>query len=386
MGTYRLKTPGYIASGKGSIEDIRSILKIEVPRKVLVFSDRGISSSGLIHLVTDVLEKEEIEYAVVDTLVPEPSYGEVQQLLNEVSNVKADLLVAVGGGSVMDAAKLCSVLLHAEYGIQDLLKTPQLAKKMVKTVMIPTTCGTGAEATPNAIVLVPEENVKVGIVNESMIPDYVLLDPRMIEKLPLPILAGTAVDALSHAVECYTSNKATPFSDLYAMEAARLLFGNIREAYANPADMEAKENLLVAAYYGGVAITGSGTTAVHALSYPLGGKFHIPHGVSNAILLPHVMEFNASACEERLAEICDVILPERIGASKHDKAQHVIEEIKDIVKKTEIPTNLKTFGVTRSDLDDLVTSASAVTRLLVNNPKEMTDDDIRAVYLKVMAE
>ncbi len=159
-----------------------------------------------------------------------------------------------------------------------------LAKKQIKTVMIPTTCGTGSEATCNAIVAVPEEQSKKGIVNDSIIPDYVVLDSNMIRKLPKSIVAATGVDALAHVVECFTSKKATPFSDTYAAAGAKLIFHNIREAYNNPDNMEAKSNMMTGAFYGGVAITGSGTTAVHALSYPLGGKYHIAHGVSNAIL------------------------------------------------------------------------------------------------------
>ena len=146
--------------------------------------------------------------------------------------------------------------------------------------MIPTTCGTGSEATCNAIVAVPEEQSKKGIVNDSMIPDYVVLDSNMIRKLPKSIVAATGVDALAHVVECFTSKKATPFSDTYAVAGAKLIFHNIREAYNNPDNMEAKSNMMTGAFYGGVAITGSGTTAVHALSYPLGGKYHIAHGVS----------------------------------------------------------------------------------------------------------
>ena len=284
----------------------------------------------------------------------------------------------------MDAAKLCCVLKDADYTIKDLLNDPTLAKKQIKTVMIPTTCGTGSEATCNAIVAVPEEQSKKGIVNDSMIPDYVVLDSNMIRKLPKSIVAATGVDALAHVVECFTSKKATPFSDTYAAAGAKLIFHNIREAYNNPDNMEAKSNMMTGAFYGGVAITGSGTTAVHALSYPLGGKYHIAHGVSNAILFAHVMEFNKDACSKRLAILCDAVYPEHAGKSEDEKAQYMINQIADIVKVTNIPTDLKEFGVKPEDLDFLVDAGSKQQRLLVNNMKELSLDDIRNIYLKVL--
>ena len=217
-----------------------------------------------------------------------------------------------------------------------------------------------------------------------MIPDYVILDAQMIARLPKQIVAATGVDALAHAVECFTSKKATPFSDTYALASAKLIFGNIRDAYNEPDNMEAKNAMMLGAFYGGVAITGSGTTAVHALSYPLGGKYHIAHGVSNAILFAHVMEFNKDACEDRLAVLCDAIAPKLAARSVEEKAQYVIEQIADIVKVTNIPTDLKEFGVKNEDLDFLVEAGSQQQRLLVNNMKELSLDDIKSIYKKVL--
>ena len=172
-------------------------------------------------------------------------------------------------------------------------------------VLIPTTAGTGAEVTPNAIVGVPEKELKIGIVNENMIADYVILDARLIKNLPRKIAAATGVDALAHCIECFTSNKANPFSDMYALEGCDLILNNIEKACDDPEAMAEKNRMQMAAYYGGLAITASGTTAVHALSYPLGGKYHIAHGVSNAILLAPVMRFNEPACRDRLAQVYD---------------------------------------------------------------------------------
>lgn len=381
---YQVKLPSCAYGGEGSIEKIKEIVAKERAAKLVVFSDEGIKATGLLNLLTSQLDETEAEYHIFTDCKPEPTYGQVEDVVNMVQEYDCDLIIGIGGGSVMDAAKLASVLKGADYTIRDLLADPSLARKMVKTVMIPSTCGTGAEATCNAIVAIPEESSKKGIVNDNMIPDYVILDAQMIAKLPKHIVAATGVDALAHAVECYTSKKATPFSDGYALMAAKLIFENIREAYRNPENMEAKNNMMIGAYYGGVAITASGTTAVHALSYPLGGKYHIAHGVSNAILFAHVMEFNKDACEERLAQICDAIHPAYASKSIGEKAQYVIEQIADIVKVTDIPTDLTQYGVTMDDLDFLVTAGSQQQRLLVNNRKELSLDDIRNIYLKVV--
>ncbi len=382
--TYQIKIPSCSYGGEGSIEKIKEIIAKEKFQKIVVFSDEGIKATGLLDILTGQLDETGIQYHVFTDCKPEPTYGQVEAVVDMVQGQECDLIIGLGGGSVMDAAKLASVLKGASYTIKDLMNDPSQAEKKVKTVMIPTTCGTGSEATCNAIVAVPEEKSKKGIVNDNMIPDYVILDAQMIAKLPKAIVAATGVDALAHVVECFTSKKATPFSDSYALEGAKLIFANIREAYNNPDNMDAKNKMLIGAYYGGIAITGSGTTAVHALSYPLGGKFHIAHGVSNAILFAHVMKFNKDACAERLAVLCDAINPAYAQKTVTEKADYVIEQIADIVKVTNIPTDLTQYGVTMDDLEFLVTAGSQQQRLLVNNMKELSLDDIRNIYLKVV--
>lgn len=383
---YQIKIPSCIYSGIGSIEDMKTIVRQESVKKALVFTDKGVAGAGLLDQLLTVLQSCEVDYKVFDELKPEPAYADVEKVVEQMNQENGDIIIAIGGGSVMDAAKLCSLLKGSSYTVKDLLTDPLLASKQLKTVMIPTTCGTGSEATCNAIVAVPEEQSKKGIVNAEMIPDYVILDARMIAGLPASIVAATGVDALAHVVECYTSKKATPLSDTYAVAGAKLIFQNIEKAYKNPDDMEAKNSLLLGAFYGGVAITGSGTTAVHALSYPLGGKYHIPHGVSNAILFAHVMAFNKDACADRLAALCDAVYPEHAMDRAEEKADYMIERVASIVENTEIPVDLNTFGVKMEDLDFLVDAGSKQQRLLVNNRKELSLEDIRSIYLNVLKE
>lgn len=280
---YNLKMPHAVFSGEDALDKITDILAKNQVKRLAIFTDKGIEGAGLLDFPMARVKASGVAYTVLDDLPAEPSYMEAQKLVDQCKEYGADFIMAVGGGSVQDTAKLASILMTDEYGIKELLDEPGRAKKCIKTLMIPTTAGTGSEATPNAIVAVPEKQLKVGIVNTNMIADYVILDAVMIKKLPRKIAAATGVDALAHAIECWTSNKANPFSDIFAMQALDMILNNIERACDNPEAMDAKNKMQIASFYAGVAITASGTTAVHALSYPLGGKYHIAHGVSNAI-------------------------------------------------------------------------------------------------------
>lgn len=385
---YNLKMPHAVYGGENAMDNITTIIRDMKAEKVAMFTDKGIETCGLFALPEEAVKAAGVEYYVLDELPAEPSYEAVQNIVDQFKESGADLIVACGGGSVMDAAKLASVLVTNEYGVKELLDNPGMARKCVPIVLIPTTAGTGAEVTPNAIVAVPEKKLKVGIVNENMIADYVILDARMIKNLPRKIAAATGVDALAHCIECYTSKKANPFSDMYALEGLDLIINNIEKACDDPEAMEEKNRMQMAAYYGGLAITASGTTAVHALSYPLGGKYHIAHGVSNAILLAPVMRFNSEDqdVQERLASAYDRCCHdgERNCKTIAEKSVWMIERLEKIVKHLEIPTSLKEFGVPAEDLDGLVEAGMQVQRLLVNNMREITAENARELYLKIM--
>lgn len=385
LATYNLKMPHAVYGGENAMNNITTILEQKQAKKVAVFTDKGIEQCGLFAMVEETVKAAGVEYYVLDELPPEPAYTDVQKLVDQFKESGADIIVACGGGSVLDTAKLASVLVTDEYGVKELLDEPGRAKKCVPIILVPTTAGTGAEVTPNAIVAVPEKELKVGIVNENMIADYVILDARMIKNLPRSIAAATGVDALAHCIECFTSKKANPFSDLYALEGLDLILNNIMDACNDPEAMEAKNKMQIAAYYGGLAITASGTTAVHALSYPLGGKYHIAHGVSNAILLAPVMRFNEPVCQERFAAAYDRCVHTDAGCKTvAEKSAYMLAWMEKIVKELDIPTSLKEFGVPEEDLDGLVESGMQVQRLLVNNMRELTAEDARALYLEIM--
>ena len=382
---YNLKMPHAVYGGENAMDNITAIIKARGAKKVAMFTDKGIEGAGLFALPEEAVKASGAEYYVLDELPPEPSYMAVQKLVDEFKTSGADLIVACGGGSVMDAAKLASVLVTDDYGVKELLDNPGMAQKCVPIVLIPTTAGTGAEVTPNAIVAVPEKELKVGIVNENMIADYVILDARMIKNLPRKIAAATGVDALAHCIECFTGNKANPFSDLYALEGLDLILNNIEKACDDPDAMAEKNRMQIAAYYGGLAITASGTTAVHALSYPMGGKYHVAHGVANAILLVPVMRFNESVCREKFAEAYDrCVHGEKTCTTVEEKSAYIIHWLEEIVKHLDIPTSYKGFGVKPEDLDGLVEAGMQQQRLLVNNMRPVTAEDARNIYLEVI--
>ena len=380
---YSMTMPRTVYSGKDALENLKTIVKDA--KKVAIFTDRGILSTGLVDLPLAKLQEAGKETIVISDLPPEPTYMQVQKLVDEFKASGADFIVAVGGGSAMDTAKLASLLATERYTVKDLLDDPTLAVKTVKICLIPTTAGTGSEATPNAIVAVPEQELKIGIVNSSMVPDYVVLDAEMIRKLPRKIAAATGIDAMAHAIECFTSNKANPFSDIFALEAFDLIMNNIETACGDPDAMEAKNRMQIAAFYAGVAITCSGTTAVHALSYPLGGKYHIAHGVSNAILLVPVMKFNEPVIRGKLAVAYDrIVHGEKTCTTEAEKSAWVVERMGQIVRHLDIPTSLSEFNVPREDLDGLVKAGMQVQRLLTNNMRTVTAEDARKLYQEIM--
>lgn len=383
LETYSMTMPRTVYSGKNALDNLKTA--VQGAKKVAIFTDKGILSTGLVDYPLAKLKEAGVETVVISDLPPEPTYAQVQKLVDEFRASGADYIVAVGGGSAMDTAKLASLLATEAYTVKDLLDNPLLAVKTVKTCLIPTTAGTGSEATPNAIVAVPEKELKVGIVNASMVPDYVILDAVMIKDLPRKIAAASGVDAMAHAIECFTSKKSNPFSDTFALEAFDMILNNIEAACDDPNALDAKNQMQIAAFYAGVAITCSGTTAVHALSYPLGGKYHMAHGVSNAMLLVPVMKFNEPAIRSKLAIAYDrAVHGEKTCVTEEEKSAWIVQRMGEIVRHLDIPTSLADFNVSLDDLDGLVDAGMQVQRLLVNNMREVTPADAREIYLQVM--
>ena len=378
---YTTHMPSRVLAGPGAMEGLGEIFAGHT--RALMLTGGSVYRHGLAERPEALLKAAGIEYRRISSVPAEPTVDQVDEIIASVQEFRPDLVIGMGGGSVMDTAKLVSACPRPGTSARRLLDDFSLVEKGAETVMIPTTAGSGSEATPNAIVTVPEQELKVGIVNTKLIADNVVLDPAATATLPRHIAASAGVDALAHTIECYTSNKANAFSDIWAMKGMRLIFGSIEAACAG--EEEARANMLLGAFSGGVAIVASGTTAEHALSYPLGGKYHVAHGVSNAMLLYPVMEFNKDAIAPRLAEVYDGVFGQNGAFGEARKADAVIGEIRRIVRSLDIPEKLSAYvSNIEEELDTLVDSAFEVERLLDNNIKALTKDDIRNIYLTLM--
>ncbi|WP_226701514.1 iron-containing alcohol dehydrogenase [Priestia aryabhattai] len=383
---YQFQTANHLIAGPNSIEKVGehlSLLGTEV-KSALIITQPSMKRLGFVEkLIHQLSDKGVSAYVNIDVL-PEPTVENIEEVFQAISKEQYDVLIGFGGGSVLDATKILSVLQTNNQSIRELLGTDLVKNPGTPTILIPTTSGTGSEVTPNAIVTLPDEELKIGIVSKYLLPKLVVLDPVLTLSLPRPITAATGMDAFTHSLESFISNKSNLISDMVALESIRLISSSIIEAYQNGNSVEAREKMLVGSMYGGMALTSAGTAAVHALAYPLGGKFKIPHGVANSMLLPHVMEFNMDAIEDRLFLVAEPMGIKIEGFSKTEVAQKVVNRIVEWTNVLEIPQNLKEYRVKEEDVPELALSASKVTRLLNNNPKEVSLKDMEGIYRKLL--
>ncbi len=384
MAVYSIGQIRKIISGAGSLDSLAETAKSFNAHNIVIITDAGVFKAGLIAKPQQLLEDAGFAVSVIKDVPPEPSYEQVKAIYQQAEQLDCDLIVGIGGGSAMDTSKLVALMLKNDITLEQMLDGKKPAEKGVPTLMVPTTAGTGSEATPNAIVLVPEKNLKVGIVTDLMISDCVILDPVMTKGLPPVITANTGIDALWHLLECYISKKANPISDAFAIAGIRMVARSIRTAYTNGSDLCAREEMLLASCFGGIAIASSSTTAIHALSYPLGGRYHIPHGLANAILMPLVMDANKYSCLDKYCNMAAAMGIDTAGKSKEQVAEELVRELYQLNADLNIHCDLAAKGITSAVLDELVDAASQVTRLLGNNPKDLSREEMREIYVKLL--
>ncbi|MCF7944507.1 MAG: iron-containing alcohol dehydrogenase [Spirochaetia bacterium] len=370
--------------GDGALRKLGRLLAEYRFERSVILMDDGIKRSGIGERVSQELSHAGIEFFVIDDLPREPADTDVDRVISQVKTYKPDNVVAVGGGSVLDVGKLCSVLTKSQSKVIRLLDGEAIPSHTLFTTLIPTTSGTGSEATKNAIIAIPARNTKAAVVHERLLPDFVILDPQLTVRMPVGITAATGMDALCHAMECYLSNKANQMSDLLALHAIELIAKSLRRAAVNGEDIEARSDMLLASYYAGTCISLSGTNAVHALSYPLGTVYHIPHGHSNAVLLPFVMEKNLPSLPEKCERIAVAFGYDQKGAS--DPVVFLVRELHQLLKDLDINTSLQSFGVKREDVPSLVETAYGNRRLMDNNPVDLTKEEIEDIYYTLLGE
>ncbi|MWN06460.1 iron-containing alcohol dehydrogenase [Gilliamella sp. Pas-s95] len=372
-----------ILSGQGILNDLHYLL--EEREHVLFITDQNIVN---LPLVSDFIKKVQDTVAVVtlvDDVPPEPSHHDVTNLLNKMKISNADLVIGVGGGSVLDVAKLVSVLCVKNSNVTlELLLDGIKPTRRCTSILIPTTAGTGSEATPNAILAIPEKCTKQGIISPVMLPDYVCLVPELTISMPNHIASSTGIDALCHLIECFTANISNAVGDNYALIGIEKLFNSLERSVKDKTDLEAKLNMLWASYYGGAAIAHAGTHLVHAMSYPLGGKYHIPHGVANAILLVPCMTFIRDVAVDKFSQIYDLLPDADLTLTKEEKSHALVNYFRDLVKRLALPSKLQELNISPDDLPYLVNAALDVKRLMNNVPKKVSKHDVLAIYQSLL--
>ena len=321
---------------------------------------------------------------VFDQIMAEPTLNDFNAIVEKARQFDADSVVGIGGGSVLDVAKLVAAFAHSDQQAADCFGTGFIKAKGLWFACLPTTAGTGSEVSPNAILLDERDHLKKGIVSPYLIADAAYVDPKLTWTVPAKVTADTGMDALTHCIEAYTNKFAHPTVDIYALKGIQLIAANLETAVKDGKNQEAREALALGSLYGGLCLGPVNTAAVHALSYPLGGEFHIPHGLSNAILLPSVMKFNAETCPKRYAEVAEALLSSTSGSSGDTNdirlAQQGVDFIYRLAEAVGIPKKLTDLGIPQSAVDGMAKAAMEVQRLLKNNPREVTEQDAKDIY------
>lgn len=381
---YRISFPGRVYAGAGSSERLGDILEETGSRRVCVLTDPGISQSGVLDKILSVLEQWEAVCEVIDDVPAEPDVEALRRICLRASGNSPRLFIGVGGGSVMDVTKVAAAANTNPDYLENIRDVGRLKEKGTAAVMIPTTAGTGAEVTPNAIFYFPEEEMKEGLVSDRFLPDYCILDPTLTISLPPSLTASTGIDALCHGVEAYLSKLNNPVCEMLALEAVSLITGNLERCYLNGGDLEARERMQLGAFYAGLCLCTSSTVAVHALSYPLGGRYRIPHGVANAMLLPYVMEANLECCREKFARLAKITIADWENRKEENLPELFVEYLAGLTCRLGIPSRLSDFHVGREELESLVNGALTVQRLLSRNPRVLSAQDIRSIYNRLL--
>lgn len=368
-----------VISGFQALNDLSYLLQGK--EKALLVTDKNIEGIPAVQTLIAQLKQQISSLSIVNSVPPEPSQHDVAAIVAALPSTDVDLVIGVGGGSVLDVAKLLSILCVDGAPTLDALLAGEKPQTRTTSLLIPTTAGTGSEATPNAILAIPEKETKVGIITPVMLPDYVALVPELTTSMPPHIASSTGIDALCHLIECFTATVSNPVSDNYALIGMKKLFASLETTIAEPGNLEARLNMLWASYYGGASIAHAGTHLVHAMSYPLGGKYHLPHGVANAILLAPCMRFVRPAAVSKFAQAYDLLPDADTTLDEEAKSHALVEYFAALVKRLKLPASLEELGIGPDHLPYLVEAALDVQRLMKNVPMKVGADDVRNVYL-----
>jgi alcohol dehydrogenase class IV len=378
---FTFRTVPHLIAEPGAARQLGTHIKAHFPhvRNALLVTDPGFLGTGLVDVPVSSLGKVGIGVHVYSDVVADPPEAVVLHAVEFARKQGVDIVIGIGGGSSMDVAKLIAVLAPGDQAIGQIYGIGNVSGERLPLVQIPTTAGTGSEVT-NIAIVTTGLTTKMGVVAPQLYADMAILDAHLTLGLPPMVTAATGIDAMVHAIEAFTSrHKKNPLSDMLARQALHLLSKNLITACEHGDNLAARQAMLLGAYLAGQAFSNAPVAAVHALAYPIGGIFHVPHGLSNSLVLPHVLRFNMPAAMEQYAELAGIIAP-HVGGSTEARAEALIVAMQMIAKITGIETTLQQVGVAETDLDRLADDAMLQTRLLGNNPREMTRADAYAIY------
>lgn len=363
----------------GSSSRIGELVKALGCKSILLVSDPGVKGAGLLQAGLQGLEQQGVAITMFTDVQADPPVHVIDAAVKLAKDAKVDGVVSIGGGSSMDVAKLVALLAVGEEKLDDIYGVGMVKGRRLPLVLAPTTAGTGSEVTPISIVTTGEGEKK-GVVSPVLLPDWAVLDAELTLGLPPAVTAATGIDAMVHAIEAYTSKRLkNPLSDALARDALRLLGGNIHEACRNGTNREARHNMLLGSMLAGMAFANAPVAAVHALAYPVGARFHVPHGLSNSLVLPQVIRFNASSAEQHYGELAEILMPGAKGNSA-ERTKALVEMLSALPVDLGLPTRLRDVGIGHNDLGMLADDAMKQTRLLVNNPRDVVHADALAIY------
>ncbi|MEX6667053.1 iron-containing alcohol dehydrogenase [Pseudomonas sp. W2-17] len=378
MSVSAFKIANKLITGPAAIEQLSAELTRLNVQNPLIVTDAILVKSGTVDLALAQLGGR--RYGLFDQVKPEPEISIVEDCTRAFREGGHDGLIGVGGGSAIDVAKGVAAFASHEGPLAELFGVDQVKRKGPPLIAIPTTAGTGSEVTNVAIFSDKQAQLKKGIVSDHLLPDVALVSPLMTLTCPRSVTAASGVDALVHAIEAYLSVNASAITDAIALGAIKLIVKALPKAYANPSNLQAREDMATASLMAGMAFGNAGVGAVHALAYPLGGRFNIAHGVSNALLLPYVMEWNKLACVERMRDIADAMGVRVAHLSDRDAADLAVKAMADLCAAVEIPSGLRSFNVPEDAIPAMAEEASKIERLMRNNPRKLTAADIEKIY------
>lgn len=384
MAGFTFQTTPSVYSGPGTTAEIGAMLAARGLKKCAFITDKGILDLGLADGAMNSIVSAGLGIWVFADVVADPPEAMILQAACDAAAENVDCVVSVGGGSAMDTAKLVALLCNTDQPITEMYGVGMVTGTRLPLILAPTTAGTGSEVTPISIVTTGSSEKK-GVVSPVLYPDAAVLDAALTLGLPAPVTAATGIDAMVHAIEAFTSkHKKNPVSDCLARQALELLGANIHTACHEPSNVEARSNMLLGSMLAGMAFANAPVAAVHALAYPLGGHFKVPHGLSNAMVLPYVLEYNMPEAEAMYGELAPIIFREAAHLEPIARPAAMVERFTTLAGELGLDVTLSSVGVSHNHLPILAEDAMKQTRLLVNNPREMTYEAALAIYEKAL--